>query len=155
MEDQFMKPFEIEVAKTFETLMGIRPRRAQTKTKECAESTFEVSAIIGISGGGTGGVVLSFPRNVACKAVSLMIDEECVQLDQDVADGVGELVNIISGNAKRDLVKLGYDGLLLSLPHVVIGRHRTVWRSKDMPCRITWFEADGLGEFCIEVNIRR
>ena len=43
---------------------------------------------------------------------------------------------------------------LLSLPNVVVGKHRTVWCTKDMPCRVTRFFDSKLGTFCIEVNIR-
>ncbi len=155
MDIEHMQPFVQETINTFEVMLGVKPEARDLETKESTDSTYDISAIIGITGSGAGGIVLSFPEDVACKVVSRMLGEELTELNQDVSDGIGELVNIITGNAKRGLVKHGFDDLSLSLPNVVIGKHRTVWRSKDMPCLMKRFFSSDLGPFCVEVNIRR
>jgi chemotaxis protein CheX len=149
-----MQPFVDETVHTFEVMLGITPEEKELETKDSPDGTYDISAIIGISGSGTGGVVVSFPEKVACGVVSRMLGEELNELNQDVTDGIGELVNIITGNAKRGLVKFGFVDLSLSLPNVVVGKHRTVWRSKDMPCLMKRFFSSDLGSFCIEVNVR-
>ncbi len=154
MDVEHMQPFIAETINTFEVMLGVKPEAKDLETKESTNSTYDISAIIGITGSGAGGIVLSFPEDVACKVVSRMLGEEVTELNQDVSDGIGELVNIITGNAKRGLVKHGFNDLSLSLPNVVIGKHRTVWRSKDMPCLMKRFFSSELGPFCIEVNIR-
>jgi chemotaxis protein CheX len=154
MEVQHMQPFVDETINTCEVMLGIKPETKELETKDSTDGTYDISAIIGISGSGAGGVVMSFPEDVACKLVSKMLGEELTELDQDVCDGIGELVNIITGNAKRGLVKFGYENLSLSLPNVVVGKHRTVWRSKDMPCLMKRFFSSDLGSFSIELNIR-
>jgi chemotaxis protein CheX len=155
MDIAHMEPFIQETVNTFDVMLGVKPEAKELETKESTDGTYDISAIIGISGSGTGGVVVSFPAEVACKIVSRMLGEEVTDTNQDVCDGLGELVNIITGNAKRGLVKHGYQDLSLSLPNVVIGKHRTVWRSKDMPCLMKRFFSSELGPFCVEVNIRR
>ncbi len=155
MDVEHMQPFIQETINTFEVMLGVKPEAKDLETKESTDSTYDISAIIGITGSGAGGVVLSFPEDVACRVVSRMLGEKLTELNQDVSDGIGELVNIISGNAKRGLVKHGFNDLSLSLPNVVIGKHRTVWRSKDMPCLMKRFFSSDLGPFCVEVNIRR
>ncbi|MHC4200321.1 MAG: chemotaxis protein CheX [Planctomycetota bacterium] len=155
MDIAHMEPFIQETINTFDVMLGVKPESKELVTKESTDGTYDISAIIGISGSGTGGVVVSFPAEVACKIVSRMLGEEVAETNQDVCDGLGELVNIITGNAKRGLVKHGYQDLSLSLPNVVIGKHRTVWRSKDMPCLMKRFFSSELGPFCVEVNIRR
>ncbi len=154
MNAEHMTPFIQETINTFEVMLGVKPEARELETKESTDGTYDISAIIGISGAGTGGVVVSFPAEVACKIVSRMLGEELAEMSQDVSDGLGELVNIITGNAKRGLVKHGLRDLSLSLPNVVIGKHRTVWRSKDMPCLVKRFFTSDFGPFCIEVNIR-
>jgi chemotaxis protein CheX len=149
-----MQPFIDETINTCEVMLGIKPETKELETKDSTDGTYDISAIIGISGSGAGGVVMSFPEEVACKLVSRMLGEEITELNQDVCDGIGELVNIITGNAKRGLVKFGYEDLSLSLPNVVVGKHRTVWRSKDMPCLVKRFFSSDLGPFCIELNVR-
>ncbi len=154
MDLDHMQPFIQETIKTFEVMLGVKPDTKELEMKESTDGTYDVSAIIGISGSGTGGVVVSFPEDVACRIVSRMLGEELTEVNQDVSDGLGELVNIITGNAKRGLVKHGFENLSLSLPNVVVGKHRTVWRTKDMPCLMKKFFSSELGTFCIEVNIR-
>jgi chemotaxis protein CheX len=154
MEAEHMQPFVEETINTCEVMLGVKPEAKELETKDSTDGTYDISAIIGISGSGAGGVVMSFPEDVACKLVSKMLGEEITELNQDVCDGIGELVNIITGNAKRGLVKFGYGDLSLSLPNVVIGKHRTVWRSKDMPCLMKRFFSSDLGPFCIELNVR-
>lgn len=154
MEVELMEPFILETVNTFEVMLGVKPERKELTTKEETNGTYDVSAFIGLSGPGTGGVVLSFPEEVACKVVSRMLGEEIDAVNQDVSDGLGELVNIITGNAKRTCARFGFQDLSLSLPNVVVGKHRTVWRSKDMPCLVKRFFSTDLGPFCIEVNLR-
>ncbi len=154
MDVNHVQPFIQETVNTFEVMLGVKPSAQELETKESTDGTYDISAIIGISGSGTGAVVVSFPEDVACKIVSRMLGEEITEVNQDVSDGLGELVNIITGNAKRGLVKYGFKDLSLSLPNVVVGKHRTVWRSKDMPCLMKRFFSSELGSFCIEVNIR-
>lgn len=154
MNEEHIQPFLQETVNTFEMMLGIQPSEEDLEIKSTPDSTFDVSAIIGISGSGSGGVVISFPADTACKIVSQMLGETLSEVNQDVTDGIGELINIITGNAKRALVKHGFDDLSLSLPNVVIGSHRTVWRSKDMPCLMKKFFISKLGPFSLEVNLR-
>ncbi len=155
MDVEYMEPFIRETVNTLDVMIGLKPAERELEVKESTDSTYDVSAIIGITGSGTGGVVMSFPLEVACRLVSRMIGEEFTEVNQDVTDGLGELINIITGNAKRDLVKYGFSHLSVSLPSVVVGRHRTVWHSKDMPCLMKRFFTSELGPFSIEVNIRK
>jgi chemotaxis protein CheX len=155
MGTEYLDPFVVETIKTFEVMLGVKPEATGQTSKETTDGTYDVSAIIGISGAGTGGVVISFPEAVACAVASKMLREEITQVSQDVSDAIGELINIIVGNAKRDLVKHGFRNLSVSLPNVVVGKHRTVWRTKDMPCNVVRFFTSEFGPFCIEVNIHR
>lgn len=155
MDVEHMKPFAIQTARTLDMMLGIKLTENEVETKSSTDGTYDVSAILGITGRGAGGVVLSFPEDVACKIASIMLDEEKTEVDMDVTDALGELLNIISGNALRDLVKHGYKGLSVSIPNVVIGKHRTVWPSRDMPCLMTRFFTSDIGPFSLEVNIRQ
>jgi chemotaxis protein CheX len=154
LEVDHVRPFIYQTINTFDLMIGARPQEMDMASKDGEAPTHEVSAFIGLSGSGIGGVVLSFPSSVACTVVSRMLDEEYTEVNQDVADGVGELVNIITGNAKRDLVKYGYRDLHVSLPHLIVGEHRTIWRSQDLPCLLTRFFTTDIGPFALEVNIR-
>ena len=78
----------------------------------------EVSAIIGLAGDIVGAVVLSFTRETAIAMSSRFSGQSYLALTKEVIDAVGELVNIIAGNAKKDL---GDFRIEISLPGVITG----------------------------------
>ncbi|MHC4249973.1 MAG: chemotaxis protein CheX [Planctomycetota bacterium] len=155
MDSDYAKPFVDATIKTFEVMLGVNVAAKEGARLASSDGyDYDVSAFAGISGTGVGGVVLGFSAGAACKAVSMLVGEEYAELNEYVTDGVGELVNIIAGNAKCDLSVLGVGDLTVSLPSVVIGRHRTLWRSKDTPCLRYELFCNELGSFGIEVNFR-
>jgi len=86
----------------------------------------EVSSIIGLAGETSGAIVLSFPRDCAIKIVSKFSEEKHTTLSNEVLDGVGELVNIIAGNAKKELLEYR---ISISIPGVVVGNsYRIKWK---------------------------
>jgi chemotaxis protein CheX len=123
------------------------------ETKDVPNGTFEVSAVIGLSGSWAGTLVLSCPQEVAGRIISRMVHEPVEALDADISDGMGELVNIMAGNACQHLSERGGQFVYLSIPTVVMGRHRIVWRSRDLPCLVMRFFDSDLGPLCIELNL--
>jgi len=154
MKPEQMRPFVEGTVEVFETLLQIRLQETQVETKNASEGTFDVSAVVGFTGAATGSFVLSTPGETARNFVARMLRERAPVSDQDMADGMGELVNIVAGRACQKLGQSGVEGLYLSLPAVIVGRHRVVWPSRDLPCLLMRFFVSELGMFSIEVNVR-
>jgi len=154
MKPEQMKPFIDGTVEVFETLLRIRLKESAVEFKNASEGTFDLSALIGLTGAATGSFVLSAPCDTARRLVGRMLGDGVPVSDQDMVDGTGELLNIIAGRACRKLGDLGIEGLYLSLPTVVIGRHRVVWPTKDLPCLLMRFFDSDLGSFSIEVNLK-
>jgi len=70
--------------------------------------------------------------------------------EDDVIDGVGEIVNIIAGNAKAYLTK--YD-LSISLPNVIIGDNHTLAGQSGSPTIVVPFISGELN-FIMEVSLK-
>ena len=107
----------------------------------------DVSAVIGFSGDATGCVVLCFPIATAARVASTFAGIEMTKDHEDFGDALGELANIVAGQAKARL-----DGfnISISLPSVIIGREHTVLQSKQRP-RIALPCESPLGGFTVEV----
>jgi len=69
---------------------------------------------------------------------------------EDFVDAVGELCNMIAGNAKKDF---GLNASI-SIPNVVIGTAHTIARMKDVPCIAIPCHSE-CGDFSVEVNIKQ
>ena len=107
----------------------------------------DVSSVIGFSGDASGCVVLCFPMTTALKVASAFSGVEMTKDHEDFADALGELANIVAGQAKANLE--GFD-ISISLPNVIVGRSHTVLRSKQRP-RLVIPCHSSLGRFTVEV----
>ena len=64
---------------------------------------WDISAIIGLTGEARGAVVISMKMPLALKLTGVLTGSEHEDLDDEVIDAIGEIINIIAGNAKRGL----------------------------------------------------
>jgi len=110
---------------------------------------WEVSGIIGIAGDAKGVVVISFSGELAAMLTSKLVNRQVEVDDPDVIDAVGELVNIIAGNAKKGLEQYR---LSISLPSIISGLdHRISWQS-EVPIVGIPFKVAG-GSFHLSVGL--
>ncbi len=143
----------------FRQMMGVEITRTDTEDEDqpWIEKGFDVSAIIGLSdlSGDVGlSVVMSFPESVARKAVSRILGiDDLPTIDEDVADGVGELVNVLAGVAKKGLGDLINSDWTLTLPTVVLGSQHRIFRMRDVTCHSVRFSSE-IGEFLLQVLLR-
>ena len=86
----------------------------------------EISSIIGLSGNVSGSVVISLTHEVAYQLVSHLIGEEVNEMDEVCTDAIGEIANMIAGNAKTDFPT---EDNSISVPSVVIGKHKVSYPS--------------------------
>ncbi|MCL2844338.1 MAG: chemotaxis protein CheX [Chitinivibrionia bacterium] len=107
---------------------------------------YDVSTTIGLSGKAQGMISIAYSYDVAIKTISAMVGGTIEKNSPDLADGVGEIVNIIAGYAKKDLVEYA---LQISLPSVIRGEH-FITTPSGVPCIIVPFESK-YGKFIMEV----
>lgn len=128
----------------------------EVKAQSDYRATGDISAVIGISGeSGEGMFALSFPLNLASIIIGrlLGLESECIS-SEDRCDGVGELVNMISGSAKAFLSKQNGTLYRLSLPTVIQGAdHELSTRPKNNPYLVIVFEAEGQ-TFSLQVSYK-
>ena len=85
---------------------------------------WDVSGVIGLTGEARGAVVISMKQDLALKLTSILTGTEHKGLDADVVDAVGEIINIIAGNAKQELEEAFR--LVISLPTIVRGKEHSI-----------------------------
>jgi chemotaxis protein CheX len=118
--------------------------------------TGDVTSLIGISGEhGEGMLALSFTADLARLLVARLLGLAPEDLaDEDLIDGVGELINMISGRAKIGLSESSGSLYRLSLPQIIVGaNHQISSPIKNTPFLFLVFEADGY-EFGLQVSFR-
>ncbi len=150
MNVAFVNPFITSTINTFKTMMRVEVKPGKPILKHEGEPVYDISGIIGLSGIAQGAIALSFPKTVALKAISTMLGSELKIVGPELTDGIGELVNIIAGNAKQYLTQYK---LTISLPNVIVGKDHTVIPPSHSPSIVVPFDGV-LGVFAMEVSLK-
>ena len=149
MDVKFINPFVQAIGNVFRTMMHTEVTVGRPYVKGEPAASIDVSAIIGLSGDVTGSVVLSFDEESAVAIASKFSGADVKPDHPDFADALGELANIVAGNAKKDFH--GYE-VNISLPSVIIGTCHTVSTSNVAPQLVIPCECP-LGSFAVEVSV--
>jgi chemotaxis protein CheX len=145
---EHINPFVSATIETFKSMIHTVITPGKIMLVSMSHLKYDISGIIGLSGGAKGTVSLSFPRVTALKTVSEFIGEKQLALDETVKDAVGELANIVAGAAKRDLTQYK---ISISLPSVIIGENHQVQGGKEVVPLVVPFDSV-LGGFHLVVG---
>ncbi len=148
MDVRFINPFIAAVKNVFNTMVATQITVGKPYVINASqEPVADVSAVIGLSGDVVGCVVLSLPMQSAVNAASKFAGMELVPENPDFADALGELANMVAGQAKSNFT--GFN-VSISLPSVIIGREHVVSQSRAKP-RLALPCESALGPFHVEV----
>ena len=144
MKVEYISPFITAVVNVFETMLASELTFSRPFTRDSTQPSREVSGIIRLSGRAKGTVVLSLERETAICVAETLLGERPPGINADVTDAVGELTNMVSGNAKAQLEQLT---LSVSLPTVITGKGHCIEFPRNtmpvvIPCRCKWGSVD-------------
>jgi chemotaxis protein CheX len=150
MDVSYVNPFISATVNVFKTMLSTEIMPGKPRIKSLPYPTYDISGIIGLSGNAQGSIAISFPKILALKVVSKMLDSEIKVVGPELTDGIGELANIIAGNAKQGLTQYQ---LSISLPNVIIGKDHAIASQSGIPTIVVPFVSP-LGEFAMEISLR-
>lgn len=150
MDVSYINPFIIATDNCFKTMIYTNIKPEAPQLKRFPYPAYDISGVIGLSGEAQGSVSLSFSQTTASMFVRRMLGGIESISEEDMIDGVGEIVNIIAGNAKMHLTKFN---LSISLPNVIIGSNHTLAGQSGSPTIVVPFTSDLL-TFIMEVSLK-
>jgi len=153
MDVRYINPFlnaTMNVIKTM-AFLDIQPGKPFLKKDHLALG--DVTGIIGLTGDVKGS--LSFTLNIEMvKAIMKnMLGEEIDDVTADARDAVGELTNMISGDARRMLQQEGLN-LSAAIPTIVSGKNHTIKHMINGPIIVIPFTSEGGGQAMVEVSLQ-
>jgi chemotaxis protein CheX len=128
---RYIKPFVEVTLSTFKEFVGIDidPKNPFFLDPE-KEFGWDISSVIGLSGAVKGAVIISMKQELAIRVTEILTETTHEELDADVVDAVGEIVNIVAGNIKPKVPN--GDRIVISIPTIVKGKeHYIAWPSKQ------------------------
>ena len=132
MQVKYIQPFISSTVKVFKGFLDVDIKPGQPFIFNHNENkySYDISGIIGIGGHTMGIVVISFPKMVALDLATKITGQVTKIFDDTVIDLVGEIVNIIAGNAKKGLEQYQ---LVISLPSIVKGVNHQITGITGVP----------------------
>jgi chemotaxis protein CheX len=151
MDMKFINPFLVATIRVLEVQAQVKASPGKPFKRSAKDSySGDISGVIGlVSDAFTGAVVLSFPQATFLNIMTNMLGEPCKELTQDLADGAGELMNIIFGQAKIALNDQGF-GIKTAIPTVIKGENHSIQTQTTGPRVALPFESNA-GPFVVEI----
>jgi chemotaxis protein CheX len=119
----FINPFLEAVIGVSAPWPRSRPSPANPTSTKRRTAPYDVTGIIGIDGHCQGTIALSLSKDAILKIVNNMLSENLTEIDEDIRDAVGELTNMIAGQARASLATIGMK-FNASTPLVSVGQAR-------------------------------
>ena len=143
--EQYIQPFIDVTRSTFKDFVGaeLNVDRPYIQQKDKA-TEWDISGVIGLSGEARGAVAIGMKGALAIKLTDMLTSTKHASIDDEVVDAIGEIVNIIAGNAKKGLEESFR--LIISLPTIIRGTgHQIQWpheQARIICIPFTIFESD-------------
>ncbi|MCP3941226.1 MAG: chemotaxis protein CheX [Desulfobacteraceae bacterium] len=153
MDVTLINPFINATLSVLETMAFITVTVGKPYVKKDNVAVGDVTGILGLTGVANGTIAVTFEEKCILAIVSNMFGETMETLNEDITDAVGELTNMISGQARKELEVIGKE-FKAAIPSVVTGRNHSIRHYSEGPKIAIPFSTDG-GDFTIEVCFER
>jgi len=137
----FINPFLNATVNVLSMMAFVKPTPGKPFIKKDKKAHGDISGVIGMTGSSKGVVIISLSKEAAIKIVSSMLGEEYTELNEGVSDAIGEITNMISGDARRELAAKGYI-FEAGLPSIIIGPGHEIESITKGPTVAIPFELD-------------
>lgn len=149
MDVSYVNPFIDATLCVLKTMASTEAEVGKPYIKKDTTAMGDVTSLIGLSGQINGSVSVSFTTESILCVVSRMFGEEMTELNDEVKDAVGEIANMISGQARQKIETMGHS-LKAAIPSVIVGTKHSIAHASSYPVvAIPFSTVDG--NFTIEV----
>ncbi|KFZ38844.1 chemotaxis protein CheX [Shewanella mangrovi] len=126
MNVDFINPFLTALLNVTTTMASLQLTPGKPRIKADNYAKGDVSGLIGMVGPQTrGSLSITFEQGLILEIMQKMLGENPGKINEEVADLVGELTNMVTGGAKKLLSEKGYE-FDMATPVVVSGPGHTI-----------------------------
>jgi len=149
MDVTLVNPFIEATLHVLSSIAFTKATAGKPYLKKDAIAKGDISGVVGLSGEARGTLSVSFSKTSILSIVSKMFGEPIEDINDEVRDAVGEILNIVSGLARQ---KLETKGRVLkgAIPTVITGENHSITHIPKQPIIAIPFATEN-GHFTIEV----
>ena len=144
MENKYLTPFIDATIMVLETMAFVKPVVGETCIWSKEKTVAEVIGLIVFSNEKEkikGFMTIGFTKSSIIQIVSSMLDEEFETLNDEVREAVGELANMISGQARQKISLMG-SKIEAGMPTIISGEDLEVKGAEGKDITIVNFEVE-------------
>ena len=125
MKAEYVNSFYQATTNVFEMMLDVQTEKGSLRLLEDTLVSKDVGVILGVTGDFKGTVFFNFPKEMVLEMVKIMSGMEMTEVDSFVSSAVGEVANIIGGNAMTILAENNYI-CDIATPQVLLGEYRSL-----------------------------
>ncbi|OEH86207.1 chemotaxis protein CheC [Desulfuribacillus stibiiarsenatis] len=148
MKAEYINPFYTATNDVFRMMLDLDVQRGKIGLVEEMVSSKEANVLLGVTGDLKGSILFSFPKDMILEMVRIMCGMKMQEIDSFVSSALGEIANIVGGNAITNLTSLGYTCDIVP-PQIFVGQYRSLSMASQKSLQLTMVTS--IGEF--ELNI--
>ncbi|MGI6037432.1 MAG: chemotaxis protein CheX [Limnochordia bacterium] len=151
MKAEYINPFYKATKDVFRIMLDLDPTHGPLQVIEDMVPGREANVAIGVTGDLTGSILYCFPKDMVLEMVRIMSGMEMKELDSFVGSALGEVANIISGNAVTYLSEHDYRCDIVP-PQVIIGQTSSLSMATNKALLLPL--KTSIGDFEINISLR-
>lgn len=121
MNVQFLNPFVEAAYMVLESEAGVAAKRGQLALRRSAATADDITVLISMVGQVSGVALYGLSEDTGIALVSRILDQPFEEFDALAQSGIGEIGNVITGQAGSRLAEIGY-AVKISPPTMVMGK---------------------------------
>jgi chemotaxis protein CheX len=132
MDVKYINPFVVATKTVFKTMLDIEMSIDKPMLKNARMTSGDVTGAMALVGDKKGTICIGFGAKGVLYVYGKLMGDNCDSISPEVVDAIGELTNIISGQARKELEGAGIT-LKASIPTVIVGKGVELHFVSDSP----------------------
>lgn len=151
MKAEYVNSFYKATRDVLKMMLDIDVEQGALNVVEGLIPSKEANVIIGVTGDLKGSILFSFPRDMTLEMVNIMSGMQLNEIDNFVSSALGEVANIIGGNALSNLSANNYTCDIVP-PQIFIGKYQSASMANEKALRIPL--KTKIGKFDINIFLK-
>lgn len=148
MKAEYINSFYSAIQDVFKLMLDLDVERGNLDVVEGLISSKEANVVLGVTGDLRGSVLFSFTKPMALEMVKIMAGMEMNEIDMFVSSALGEVANIVGGNAVTNLTEYNYTCDIVP-PQIIVGEYKSLSMASEKALVISMHT--DIGEFSISI----
>lgn len=151
MKAEYINSFYSATKDVFKMMLDIEPQKGQLEIVEDMVCSKDANVVLGVTGDLKGTILFSFPKDMTLQMVNTMSGMELEEIDSFVSSALGEMANIIGGNALMALDEKDYSCDIVP-PQIFVGEYKSFSMAEEKALLLPLVTS--IGEFHINIYLK-